>query len=647
MSSRRSGRQKKKHEYGQSWMLAAALLDGPRTIEELEEYYRTMGRRFGVFTDLVDREPPFRRTEDKKQQKTKMRLNMERSLSILLQRGWAVEKDGTYNVTDEGREEAQLMLNDLERGGRMLEKGTRPETVSKATLIVHFVLAAVKLPAALLSGSVGLLNDSLDTLMDGVSSLFVFFGIRSGRERLVSYILLLFMMVTGGYTFYKALSRLIHPQPLTADLTAFTAVAVSACLCALLWLYQKYSGLKHGCVPLIAQSIDSRNHIIVAGGVAAGLAAAAFKFILLDQIVGIAVSFMIIKGALDLMIDLLRSRGDEELDLSKYGFSRLGRFRHIQTLRWLLYEIKKGRITTKDELLGQAKVATDFKRIASLKALGLDEQPDQENKLKKAIEDLFDKGFAEEKTMTSGYKSPQEKTFLQLTPAGENELNLALSNPWRSSVRFPSFPRNRLLIWLAFFVRIIISAALFTGIYALGRWLIGLFPPQDIWDTGSWLSSVWPSLKNILLSTTFRAGPFPLNGAQGICFLLGLMFFYNGRRLLHKSSHLIHHAREDRSSRPYYLITEGPFSFCRHPMYAGILLINMGIGIGLHSVYTLAWAGMVLFIQYFSVRLEEKKLSQWFARDYEKYAAHVKRRFLPWWAWLLVLTAYIAAWIGI
>lgn len=50
-------------------------------------------------------------------------------------------------------------------------------------------LAALKLPAGLLSGSVGLLNDATDTLLDGISSLLVYAGLRFDRERTVNVVL--------------------------------------------------------------------------------------------------------------------------------------------------------------------------------------------------------------------------------------------------------------------------------------------------------------------------------------------------------------------------------------------------------------------------------------------------------------------------
>jgi len=117
--------------------------------------------------------------------------------------------------------------------------------------------------------------------------------------------------------------------------------------------------------------------------------------------------------------------------------------------------------------------------------------------------------------------------------------------------------------------------------------------------------------------------------------------------LLHRGRHAIHHAREHDLDRPYYLVTEGPFSIRRHPMYTGFILINMSIGIGLHSVYTLGWAALATIIQLVSASVEERKLSKWFGKEFTEYTSRVKRRFLPAWAWVLIAVLYFAAWMGL
>lgn len=618
--------------------MAAALIDGPRTLEQLKEYYHIVARRFGIFLNVMAQQhsgPAADHWLD-------LDENLQQNLKDLNSCGWITHADGYYHITDLGREQAELMLRDLERSGRSIEKATQPATVSTVTLIVHFVLAAVKLPAALLSGSVGLLNDSLDTLMDGISSLFVYFGVRAGRERLVSYILLLFMSITGLFSLYEAVRRFINPTPLEGDLTTFVAISISAALCALLWLYQKFSGLRHSCIPLIAQSIDSRNHIIVAGGVAAGLVAAKFNIILLDQIVGLIVALLILKGAAELLIDLLRSSGEEELDLSKYGFQQLDRHCHRQFVRWFLFEIDKGRITTRDEMFREARAATDFNRIASLRALGLAEQSGREQKIEAAAKEVFDRGLAKEAPAPDS--DLQSDKLLRLTPAGRTELHRALSDNW-------SFTIGR---YRSLAIRLLFSVLFFSITFAAARGLISLL--------NCWIAPLETWSSSTLLSLPLNFTPVQILG-----FLVGLILFYYGRMTSHRASHAIHHVRDRnpsdaeldqtakakekrrsaRSEKPRYLITKGPFALRRHPMYTGHLLICLGYAIALHSVYALAWSVLAVSVHLSGAFREERRLRQWFPQEYQEYSRRVKRRFLSRPQWVIIGVIYAAAWIGI
>jgi protein-S-isoprenylcysteine O-methyltransferase Ste14 len=414
---------------------------------------------------------------------------------------------------------------------------------------------------------------------------------------------------------------------------------------------------------LIAQSVDSRNHILVAGGVAAGLIASYFQFTLLDQIVGITVAVLILKGAFELLIDLIRTKDNEKIDFSKYGFSLYDRYRRRQMIRWFLFEIEKGRITTREEMIREARVATDYQQIASFKALGLDKKSEPEEKLEEAIQEIFDKGLAVEKNTEQENDSPQQRLLLQLTPAGEEELNRALSSIWSSPGHFPSFPGGGLLGLLASSLRFLVTVVVFIVTYALVRWVLEFLPSLDIWETGtflnpgykpdklaetagSWLLPVLDFLKTLLLSRTYMVGSYSLSGAQGLCVLLGVLFLNRGRVLLHQARHVIHHARENDVDRPFYLITDGLFSLRRHPMYAGLILINLGIGIGLHSVYTLAWAAVAIIFRLVSALVEEGKLMEWFGREYKNYKAQVKKRFFSWWGWLFIIIIYTFAWFG-
>jgi protein-S-isoprenylcysteine O-methyltransferase Ste14 len=400
-----------------------------------------------------------------------------------------------------------------------------------------------------------------------------------------------------------------------------------------LWLYQKYCGLKHSSVPLIAQSVDSRNHVIVAGGVGAGLFAAWFDLLLLDRLVGLAVAVLILKAAGELLRDLLASAGEEEMDLSRWGFSRLESRRHRQTVRWFLYEIDAGRITRREQMMQEARAATDFSKVASFRALGIDEQPDREQKLERAVEEVFERGLAEQAPAPGGDAQPAAAAHgagrLVLTDAGRAELEKALAG--RPALFRPAGPRPGVT---SFALRFVVSVVVFAMLYLALRWVLGWLPPLEVWD-GMPVVSV-PGLR----------GAESLSLAQVVLAAAGIALFHAGRTLSHRARHIIHHATEHRGERPLFLATTGPYAKRRHPHASGLILSNVGLAVGLHSVYLLVWAGIAAAAMVLGALGEERGLAAAFGESWQRYAGAVVRRFLGPWGWAPAGLAYAAAWLG-
>lgn len=80
-----------------------------------------------------------------------------------------------------------------------------------------------------------------------------------------------------------------------------------------------------------------------------------------------------------------------------------------------------------------------------------------------------------------------------------------------------------------------------------------------------------------------------------------------------------------------YLITNGPFSYVRNPLYVGNMLVYAGVGV--MSMALFPWLFIIaliwFYIQYHMiVTSEEEYLAERFGQDYEEYRKKV-RRFLP------------------
>lgn len=360
MSKQRSDDQKHR-QYVHSIRVAATLLDGPRTFEEIIDRSHGYLRPLGLFK-MTERQA--------RDQMTSVKERIEE----LVGRDWIVCEGERYALTSLGREEVNQRLSQLGETGALIRKFLRPQTVSKVTTGVHWGLAALKLPAGLLSGSVGLLNDATDTLLDGLSSLLVYFGIRFHKERSVNVVLVILMLATGVLTLYEAGRRFFVPFEPEADWFAFLAAILSALVCLVLWAYQRYVGLRSGIMALTTQSVDSRNHIIVAASVTTGLVASLLRFPMLDTLVGLGVALLILKSAVELAVEIVRSLGEEEIDLSRFQLgidAPFHRFLQAQLRDWMLYLVDKQGVATRAELVARASQALDFNEIPALRAMAL------------------------------------------------------------------------------------------------------------------------------------------------------------------------------------------------------------------------------------------------------------------------------------
>jgi hypothetical protein len=348
---------------GQSWEIAILLTDGPRTCEEIEDGLRAWGPRINLFVpDRTTRSFHARGERARRHRRSPAWLShsVRGSLHAMVSRGWATADAERYFLTELGRRQAERALDVAHATIGRRRTLLTAEYAARATLVVQVVLALLKVPAALLSGSVAQLNDAADTMLDLFSSVVVYVGMRLGRERVVSIVLVLLMLGTGAFTLLEALGRMLNPT--SPALSPYpTAVAIGSIgVYGLLWAYQRYVGLHADSLALVTQSVDSRNHVIVAFGVTAGLVTAPLRLSLVDAVVGLGIAVLILRSAVELAIDMVRSGDGEDPGLGRYGFwigDWLATYRRNAFRDWLLYLLAQGNVRTEMELIARAKLA--------------------------------------------------------------------------------------------------------------------------------------------------------------------------------------------------------------------------------------------------------------------------------------------------
>ena len=74
------------------------------------------------------------------------------------------------------------------------------------------------------------------------------------------------------------------------------------------------------------------------------------------------------------------------------------------------------------------------------------------------------------------------------------------------------------------------------------------------------------------------------------------------------------------------LLLDGPYRFTRNPMYVGVTLFQIGLGVTLDNLWiSLLSAPALLAVHFIAVLPEERYLSEKFGAPYERYLTRVRR----------------------
>jgi protein-S-isoprenylcysteine O-methyltransferase Ste14 len=193
--------------------------------------------------------------------------------------------------------------------------------------------------------------------------------------------------------------------------------------------------------------------------------------------------------------------------------------------------------------------------------------------------------------------------------------------------------------WVAGWVFLILF---FTFAVALSLWLLkhdpGLLkermtmfrPEQKTWDK-VFLPVVLVAFMGWLIlmpldAVRFRWSRMPvwLQPVGAIIMLLSFYVFFLAYR---ENSYLSPMVRIQ-SDRGQRVISTGPYSYVRHPMYSGVVLLTVGTSLLLGSWYGLA-VGMVIVVMVAIRAVFEERMLRAELKGYEGYMARVKFRLIP------------------
>ncbi len=375
-------KKRKKHGEFKEFILLILLKEGKLSLETLEEKISLFISYFSLSAshfvgEVFEKLPvPFRKKDlfqkeifDKRHKDYKKIDSVKNQCEELKNEGLVRKNmDNEYELTEKGKYKAEDFKKDLEKGASIFESQIQsPEAATRNTFIVNIFLTIIKLTAGFLSGSVGLIADGADACIDTASAATVWLGMKFKKELLGVAVIIVMMFVTGIGVGVESVSKLVQIfsgaiDPITHPLLVIFVEIVAMIFAAVLTFYQRYVGKSHGSFALISQSVDSKNHIFVAGAVILGAILSVSGLHFVDALIGVYISYRILKDAFGLTKEAFATVKGEEVNLDKYKYlfeeqwhlSKIGTFR-----LWILYTIRENGLKNREKIINNLRETFD------------------------------------------------------------------------------------------------------------------------------------------------------------------------------------------------------------------------------------------------------------------------------------------------
>jgi len=189
-------------------------------------------------------------------------------------------------------------MADLVQGGK----------VAKRSFLIQLLVGLSELVMGILTLSIALIADGIQSFADAGVSLIVWIGLRLSRkkpdkrfhfgyhrvETLSSIAAALFMAIIGGITLYTSYQELLSPTALVEPELALVVALAAAFVSSLLLIYKRRAAKKYGSLALKTDASNSIKDVLTSITAFVGIALSTyFKIPQMDAIAGIIISLFV------------------------------------------------------------------------------------------------------------------------------------------------------------------------------------------------------------------------------------------------------------------------------------------------------------------------------------------------------------------
>ena len=203
--------------------------------------------------------------------------------------------------------------------------------VSLTGICCNVLLVAAKGTAGVMSGSISMIADAVNNLMDATSSVVSLVGFKiagkpadeghpygHGRSEYLAGLAVAVLVLFAGFELIReSVARIIMPEPTHYSVVSIAILAASIIVKLLLSRFYREAGNRIDSGTLLAASVDSRNDVVATTTVLGGALVSRFTGIQVDGFLGALVGLFVIASGIELLKDtanpLLGNKPDSEL----------------------------------------------------------------------------------------------------------------------------------------------------------------------------------------------------------------------------------------------------------------------------------------------------------------------------------------------
>ena len=181
-------------------------------------------------------------------------------------------------------------------------------------LIANIFLFIIKLIAGILSKSIAIISDAINSFMDILSSIAIWYSIKISKKKadkthpfghhraqpIAGLIVAVIAFILGFEIIKSSIERFFYETEINISLFSYIVLIISILIKLILYLYLTKRGKKERSPALKAAGIDSRNDVLSTFIALIGIMGYYFGLNYLDAIAGLMIGLIIIKFSIDI-----------------------------------------------------------------------------------------------------------------------------------------------------------------------------------------------------------------------------------------------------------------------------------------------------------------------------------------------------------